>query len=204
VSQTPDTKTSLTSDRILDESIGLLRSKGEVGFRLRDVASRLGVTIPNLYRHFSDRDDIVHSAYLREHEINLRQAGQILRSFSIQDFSVDSLWTQFDALLRSVYTDMPKGERIHSISFLHPLYNSERYKQRSVDALHEVVLAAEAIFEKARALDLLKDGLEPNACAVTMCGSILGLVLKDFDDHSTATLDGVMRSIEEIFRSYFR
>jgi hypothetical protein len=99
---------------------------------------------------------------------------------------------------------MPKSDRTHSISYLHPLYNSERYKQRSVDALHEVVLAAEAIFEKSRSLNLLKDDLEPNACAVTMCGSMLGLVLWDFDDHSTATLDGVMRSIEELFRSYFR
>jgi AcrR family transcriptional regulator len=40
----------------------LLDIQGVVGFRLRDLAKALGVTIPNLYRYFDNRDDLIYSA----------------------------------------------------------------------------------------------------------------------------------------------
>src|SRR5690348_12065062 len=48
-----------TRDRILSESRELLREQGLLGFSMRGVAERVGVTATALYRHFEDKDALL-------------------------------------------------------------------------------------------------------------------------------------------------
>ena len=56
------TREPLNRDVIVQHTLTLIENHGIAGFRLKDLAGRLDVTIPNLYRHFKNRDDIVYSA----------------------------------------------------------------------------------------------------------------------------------------------
>ena len=49
----------LTRDVIVSQTLNLLDDQGLAGFRLKELAGRLNVTIPNLYRHFKNREDII-------------------------------------------------------------------------------------------------------------------------------------------------
>jgi AcrR family transcriptional regulator len=48
-----------TRERILDEVEELIVSKGVYGFKLRDVAERLGLRVPAIYKHYASRDDVL-------------------------------------------------------------------------------------------------------------------------------------------------
>lgn len=48
-----------TRERILSESRELLRAHGLLGFSMRGVAERVGVTATALYRHFEDKDALL-------------------------------------------------------------------------------------------------------------------------------------------------
>lgn len=48
-----------TKERILQESRDLLREKGILGFSMRGVAERVGVTATALYRHYEDKDALL-------------------------------------------------------------------------------------------------------------------------------------------------
>src|ERR1700688_811217 len=48
-----------TRQRILDEVERLIASKGVYGFKLRDVAERLDLQVPAIYKHYKSRDDVL-------------------------------------------------------------------------------------------------------------------------------------------------
>jgi AcrR family transcriptional regulator len=48
-----------TRDRILDEVERLIAVKGVYAFKLRDVAERLGLQVPAIYKHYKSRDDVL-------------------------------------------------------------------------------------------------------------------------------------------------
>src|ERR1700680_5230631 len=48
-----------TRDRILDEVERLIAIKGVYGFKLRDVADRLDLKVPAIYKHYQSRDDVL-------------------------------------------------------------------------------------------------------------------------------------------------
>jgi AcrR family transcriptional regulator len=48
-----------TRERILDEVERLIAVKGVYGFKLREVAERLGLKVPAIYKHYKSRDDVL-------------------------------------------------------------------------------------------------------------------------------------------------
>jgi len=48
-----------TRERILNEVERLIARKGVYGFKLRDVAERLGVKVPAIYKHYTSREDVL-------------------------------------------------------------------------------------------------------------------------------------------------
>jgi AcrR family transcriptional regulator len=48
-----------TRERILDEVERLIALKGVYGFKLHDVALRLGLKVPAIYKHYESRDDVL-------------------------------------------------------------------------------------------------------------------------------------------------
>jgi len=48
-----------TRERILDEVERLIASKGVYGFKLRDVAEPLELQVPAIYKHYTNRDDVL-------------------------------------------------------------------------------------------------------------------------------------------------
>lgn len=56
----------LTRDRILDAVSEQLETSGIAGLRLKDVADRLHVSVPSLYRFFEDREAMIAASYVRD------------------------------------------------------------------------------------------------------------------------------------------
>jgi AcrR family transcriptional regulator len=58
------TRTSLSRELLLDETALILMKAGVANFRLKDLAEQLQVTIPNIYRYFNSREDLIASTFL--------------------------------------------------------------------------------------------------------------------------------------------
>ena len=48
-----------TRDRILDEAARLIFEKGTSKLKLQEIADPLGITVPAIYKHFSNREDVL-------------------------------------------------------------------------------------------------------------------------------------------------
>ncbi|MEI6855564.1 MAG: TetR/AcrR family transcriptional regulator [Acidimicrobiaceae bacterium] len=62
------TRTSLSRELILDETASILMASGVANFRLKDLAEQLQVTIPNIYRYFNSREDLIASTFLNAYQ----------------------------------------------------------------------------------------------------------------------------------------
>ena len=62
---------STTRTRMLDAAIKMIESGGEASVRLQLIADAVGVSEPAVYSHFTDRSDLITSAYLRWYERSL-------------------------------------------------------------------------------------------------------------------------------------
>ena len=61
-------RTSLSRELILDETALILMKEGVANFRLKDLAEQLQVTIPNIYRYFNSREDLIASTFLNAYQ----------------------------------------------------------------------------------------------------------------------------------------
>ena len=92
----------LTPDRILDAVAEQLELSGIAGLRLRDVAERLNVSVPSLYRFFEDREAMIAAAYVRDFALQtFEQLDELKELFSTADSSED-----YEQGLRRIVVDI--------------------------------------------------------------------------------------------------
>lgn len=91
-----------TRTRLLDAAVHLIETKGEVGLRVRDVASMAKVTEPSIYHFFGSREGLIVAAQALRYV-----QGQVkgLRVFEASVYACTSK-KQFIELVRSALRDL--------------------------------------------------------------------------------------------------
>jgi AcrR family transcriptional regulator len=98
----------LTPERILDAVSEQLERTGIAGLRLRDVAERLSVSVPSLYRFFEDREAMIAAAYVRDFALQtFEDLDELTRVFADAETEEDYL-----AGLRKVVVDIFGDDRL--------------------------------------------------------------------------------------------
>jgi AcrR family transcriptional regulator len=113
-----NTRTSLSRELILDETARILMVQGVANFRLKDLADQLEVTIPNIYRYFNSREDLISSTFLYAYQnrANEEQARMRIPEKPWKDAR------EFFLFIREVVRDDDVGSewlrmlRIHALS----------------------------------------------------------------------------------------
>jgi AcrR family transcriptional regulator len=99
----------LTPERILDAVSEQLERTGIAGLRLRDVADRLHVSVPSLYRFFEDREAMIAAAYVRDFALqtflDLDELSTIFASAETQE--------DYEKALRRIIEHVFSDERRH-------------------------------------------------------------------------------------------
>ncbi len=122
-----------TRERILDEVERLIVRKGVYGFILRDVAERLGLQVPAIYKHFTGRDDVLI-------ELSRRFIDGLSRQFApVQRADADPavvLRSRLDELV-DFHLHNPAYVRLSLIDFATPEGGMEYLTLASGGPLHE-------------------------------------------------------------------
>src|SRR5579862_813913 len=179
----------LTPDRILDAVSEQLERTGIAGLRLRDVADRLNVSVPSLYRFFEDREAMIAAAYVRD--------------FAMQTFEdLDELAEIFASAVSA--EDYEKGLR----RFMEDAFSTDRRRgqwrklaaiaaTRHDTGLMEQIATIQAQFT-ARVAELYQSmqvegravaPVNPLAFAFAVQGMAMGPILADLPGASGVTTD---------------
>ena len=139
----------LSRDVILDNACYLLGEKGVAGFRLKDLAQRLNVTIPNLYRYFRDREEIFRATYARGQVRDIELLCTVLNTRATTLTAESDLTTTIGDLLPALVHASAQEQRIARFMALANIHDG--VAAGAVDNLtNEVHIATTRLFRQAQ------------------------------------------------------
>jgi AcrR family transcriptional regulator len=178
----PKVRERLTRDVILDNASQLLTERGVTGFRLKELAQRLNVTIPNLYRHFRDREEIIRASYARGHQRDTEFLCAVINARATSLTAESDLGATIGDLLPALLSASSKEQRIARFMALAHIHDG--VASAGVDALiNEVHGATTRLFRQAQLHGLVDATLNPEAISLILRSAVVGMVIRDFDDN---------------------
>ena len=69
-----DSREKNTKERILEEALKLFSQKGYIGTSMNDIATKLGVTKAALYKHYTNKQEILDSIVEKMNEMDMERA----------------------------------------------------------------------------------------------------------------------------------
>jgi AcrR family transcriptional regulator len=194
------TRHPISRDYILDHAIDLLADKGVTNFRLKDLASRLNVTIPNLYRYFQDREAIIKATYVRAQT----RDAEIL--CALINETADSLGpdSNFTATIAGFWPAMlssaSQEQRFTRFKALATIYDAKDFQGDRL-ALNEVHVATTRLFGQAQLHGLIDASINPEVLSLCIRSMVLGMVLRDFGDNVQVTDEELTTVIGRFYQS---
>ena len=194
------TREAITRDLILDHSSVLLAEKGLNGFRLKDLAQRLKVTIPNLYRYFADREEIIRETYVRT---QVRDAAILCE---LLNASADSMTSESD-FTATVATFWPvmlstaaQEQRVVRFKALATIHDG-MHAQVLPSSINEVHAATTRFFRQAQVHGLIDASINPEVLSLCIRSMVLGMVLRDFGDNVQVTDEELNEVVGRFYQS---
>jgi len=193
----------ISRDSILDHSSEMLAEHGVTGFRLKELAQRLDVTIPNLYRYFEDRDAIIRATFVRAQVRDaaflcaaLNERAQSLTS----DSSFTSVIAEFMPALLSATSRSQRYVRFQALATIHDGFDASETPGTpgTIDEVHE---ATTRLFRQAQVHGLIDASINPEALSLCIRSMVLGMVLRDFGDNVKVSDDELTTVITRFYES---
>jgi AcrR family transcriptional regulator len=198
---TPQTgRQPITRDLILDNASVLLQENGVSGFRLKDLAERLNVTIPNLYRYFADREAIIQATYVRTQGWDAEFLCAALKAVSEaltpgSDFT--NTIAEFWPMLLTEATHEQRNVRFRALAALH----DGAHHLEPPGSINEVHAATTQLFRQAQVHGLIDASINPEALSLCIRSMILGMVLRDFGDNVHVSDDELTALTTRFYKS---
>jgi AcrR family transcriptional regulator len=178
----------ISRESILDHSSEMLAEHGVTGFRLKELAQRLNVTIPNLYRYFDDRDAIIRATYVRA---QVRDAAFLCAALDERaqsltpDSSFASVIAEFMPALLTATSRSQRCVRFQALATIHDGLDSSESPEttETTETIDEVHEATTRLFRQAQVHGLIDASINPEALSLCIRSMVLGMVLRDFGDN---------------------
>lgn len=180
----------------------ILEVDGPVNFRLQTLADRLGVTIPALYRHFRDRNDIIRSAYVEAFMRETEAAVALANFLTEVDFAGETLLHLMVEQLSQLNSSNYKRQRLTRMEALATTTQDEQAKQQVTDLLAKIHDASTAAYESWQQRGVFRQEFNPAAFSIISRSLLAGLIIWDMDDSLDVPIEDVRQVIEHILRQF--
>mgnify|MGYP002138660548 CR=1 FL=1 len=160
--------------------MSLLTEHGIAGFRLKDLAHRLEVTIPNLYRYFKDREEIIRATFTRAHVLHCNELASTLSERAETLTSHEDLWDTLRGIIPELSSTMAQEERIIRFKAMANMHDA-RGNNEMADALNQVHQATAKVFARAQTEGIVDNTLCPEALSFVLRSLVAGMVIWDID-----------------------
>jgi AcrR family transcriptional regulator len=191
----------LTRERILDAVSEQLESSGIAGLRLRDVAERLHVSVPSLYRFFEDREAMIDAAFIRDFSrqtlVDLDELGEVFAAAeSVQDY-LDGL----RRLVVDVFSEHAKRARWRKLAAIAATRHDPSLLEQIEVIQRELTGRIAGLYAMGRDRGWVTSGVNPLAFAYAVQGMALGPL---FADVSSSDPGVTSEEFAEVFLRFHR
>jgi len=177
----------LTPERILNAVSEQLELSGIAGLRLRDVADRLNVSVPSLYRFFEDREAMIAAAYVRDFALQtFVDIDEMQQAFASAETAED-----YEEGLRRIVLDIFGEERRQSrwrkLAAIAATRHDAELMEQIASVQSEFTERVAALFVAARDRGWVTTTINPLAFAFAVQGLALGPLFADVAPTSGVT-----------------
>lgn len=190
----------ITHDLILDHTMEILHEHGVAGFRLKDLAHRLEVTIPNLYRYFKDREEIIRASFTRAHVQHCHELAENLGQRAESITTHDDLYGALQQFFPELSTAMAQERRVIQFKALANMHDAKGNADM-VESLNRVHEATTRLFSGAQARGLVDPALNAEALSLLLRSMVTGLVVWDLDNKLTVSDEDINAILQRFFQA---
>lgn len=189
-------------EQIIEATLAILETEGPVNFRLQALADRLGVTIPALYRHFRDRNDIIRSAYVESFTRETEAAAALTQYLTEVEFSGETLLHLMVEQLSQLNSENYKRQRLTRMEALATTTQDEASKKLVTDLLHKMHISATAAYGSWQRRGVFRHEFNPAAFSIVSRSLLAGMIVWDMDESLDVPVEDVRQVIEHILRQF--
>ena len=189
-------------EQILEAALRILEAEGPVNFRLQTLAESLGVTIPALYRHFKDRDDIIKSAYTEAFSREAAASVALARLITESNFDATMLLRLLVEQLSSFTSARYQRERLTRMEALTTTIHDENTQQRIAQLMRQVHDATTEAVESLQRRGVFRLEFNPAAFSIVLRSVVAGLIVWDMDESLDVPVEDVRQVIEHVVRQF--
>jgi AcrR family transcriptional regulator len=174
--------TSPVAQRLLDATIAVIDEAGEAAVRVERIVAAVGVQIPVLYRHFSNREGLVQAAQAQRLRRDLE--AEVLAFRAAVDLVADaaSFRALVDALLAHLRAPERRVVRWKRVNVIGSAYGRPALAAELARLQQEAVTAIASCFRRPQELGWLRPDLDLEAFAAWFGGQTLARIMVELDE----------------------
>lgn len=176
-----------TRELLLEAAIEVIESEGEQAVKVRDIATRAGVTEPSLYHFFGDRNGLIEQAQAERFR---RNQMDVLAGFAAAILECDSR-DEFVELVRNAFTAAIAPERAHQrstrVNVLGSTLGRPGLQELLAQQQRDVVKVVGDAMRVAQKLGYVRPDVDCHALTLWTIGMSQGRMLLEMDP---AVVDG--------------
>lgn len=177
-----EVKEKSTKERILDEALRLFSQSGYIGTSMNDIATKLGVTKAALYKHYTNKQEILDSIVERMNELDMERA----KKYEMPEGNMD------EVIARYKITAVDKIKQYTKVQFLHwteeefsscfrKMLTLEQYRDPKMEELYQKYLVEGPVtYIKTIFEGFIEDNEEARQLALNFYGPVF-LLYSIFD-----------------------
>jgi AcrR family transcriptional regulator len=123
---TPERRRQRTRDALLDAAAKVFAERGFQGASLDEIAATAGYTRGAIYKHFSDKEDLLHAVCMRLNERVIADFDQITGDHDWRDVDVDEVTRRWRKM-----TDQDAEFRVVMLEFQLLAYRNPKLRDRA-------------------------------------------------------------------------
>jgi AcrR family transcriptional regulator len=156
-----------------------LELSGIAGLRLRDVADRLNVSVPSLYRFFEDREAMIAAAYVRDFAlqtfVDIDEMQQVFASAE----TVEDYEQGLRRIVLDIFSEQRRQSRWRKLAAIAATRHDAELMEQIASVQAEFTERVAAIFVAARDRGWVTSTINPMAFAFAVQGLALGPLFAD-------------------------
>lgn len=182
---------------ILEVSLEILHEKGHRGLTVRNIAGRIGISEPGVYRHFNNKEEIV---------IKLAEKVLSENKITAEERDCSSSFGLIRGILLNLFRSLEEVPLATTILFQGDLFSEYpevekifmKHQKKNKKKLKEIV-------EKGQKEGLISENVDPKTFALILMGSIRVMVLewrnKDFSYSLINKADQIAEELAKILEN---
>jgi AcrR family transcriptional regulator len=192
--------TVLSRERILDAVSSQLECSGIAGLRLRDVAERLHVSVPSLYRFFEDREAMIDAAFIRDFSrqtlVDLDELSEVFATAeTMEDYLVG-----LRRLVVDIFSEQSKRARWRKLAAIAATRHDPALLAQIATVQAELTARIADLYASARDRGWVTTDVNPVAFAYAVQGLALGPLFADVAEDPGVTSE----EFAEVFLRFHR